>query len=142
MPKDLLPHLKKQPRTEPEWFEALIALARYLRGPDGCPWDKVQSAADFAGYLKGEAEELVEAAKGEDNAHLAEELGDTLFTLLATAAAAEAEGRIDIVEALQRAHEKMIRRHEHVFGDAKAETPEDAIRVWEEVKRREREAGK
>lgn len=137
-----LPHLKGKPHTEPEWFEALIALARYLRGPDGCPWDKVQSATDFAGYLKGEAEELVEAAKGTDNAHLAEELGDTLFTLLATAAAAEAEGRLDVVAALQRAHEKMIRRHEHVFGDAKAETPEDAIRVWNEVKRREREAGK
>jgi tetrapyrrole methylase family protein/MazG family protein len=141
MPKDLLPHLKKQPQTEAEWFEALIALARYLRGPQGCPWDKVQSSADFAGYLKGEAEELVEATKSADDAHLAEELGDTLFTLLATAAAAEAEGRLGVIDALQRAHEKMIRRHEHVFGDAKAETPEDAIRVWEEVKRREREAG-
>lgn len=141
MPSGPLPHLKGQPHTEPEWFEALIALARYLRGPDGCPWDKVQSSVDFAGYLKGEAEELVEAARGTDNAHLAEEFGDTLFTLLATAAAAEAEGRLDLVQALQRAHEKMIRRHEHVFGDAKAETPEDAIRVWEEVKRREREAG-
>lgn len=139
MPKPL-PHLEGEPQTESEWFEALIALARYLRGPEGCPWDKVQSAADFAGYLKGEAEELVEAARGADDAHLAEEFGDTLFTLLATAAAAEAEGRLDLVQALQRAHEKMIRRHEHVFGDAKAETPEDAIRVWEEVKRREREA--
>lgn len=137
-----LPHLRRTPQTEPEWFEALIALARYLRGPEGCPWDKVQSSSDFAGYLKGEAEELVEATRNEDNAHLAEELGDTLFTLLATAAAAEAEGRLDVVEALQRAHEKMIRRHEHVFGDAKAATPEDAIRVWEDVKRREREAEK
>jgi uncharacterized protein YabN with tetrapyrrole methylase and pyrophosphatase domain len=61
--------------------------------------------------------------------------------LLATAAAAEAEGRLDVMDALRRAHGKMIRRHEHVFGDAKAETPEDAIRVWEEVKRREREVG-
>ncbi len=141
MPEQRLPHLVKQPKTEPDWFEALIALARFLRGPEGCPWDKVQSSTDFAGYLKGEAEELVEATSGNDNAHLAEEFGDTLFTLLATAAAAESEGRMNLVDALRLAHEKMIRRHEHVFGDVKAETPEDAVRVWEEVKRREREAG-
>jgi uncharacterized protein YabN with tetrapyrrole methylase and pyrophosphatase domain len=137
-----LPHLTKDPQSEADWFGALIALARYLRGPDGCPWDKVQSSKDFAGYLKGEAEELVEAAQGTDDAHLAEEFGDTLFTLLATAAAAESEGRMDVVSALRAAHEKMIRRHEHVFGEAKAATPEDAVRVWEEVKRRERESGK
>ena len=142
MAEQRLPHLPRSPQSEPDWFEALIALARYLRGPQGCPWDKVQSSKDFAGYLKGEAEELVEATRGTDDAHLAEEFGDTLFTLLATAAAAESEGRMNLADALRLAHEKMIRRHEHVFGNAKAETPEDAIRVWEEVKRREREAGK
>ncbi len=136
-----LPHLPRTPQTEPEWFEALIALARFLRGPGGCPWDKVRSSKDFAGYLKGEAEELVEATHGADDAHLAEEFGDTLFTLLATAAAAESEGRLKLIDALRLAHEKMVRRHEHVFGDAKAATPEDAVRVWEDVKRREREAG-
>lgn len=136
-----LPHLTTQPESERDWFEALISLARFLRGPDGCPWDQVQSSKDFAGYLKGEAEELVEATAGLDDAHLAEEFGDTLFTLLATAAAAESEGRMRLLDALRGAHEKMIRRHEHVFGEAKAATPEDAIRVWEDVKRREREAG-
>jgi uncharacterized protein YabN with tetrapyrrole methylase and pyrophosphatase domain len=136
-----LPHLKGNPATEPEWFEALISLARYLRGPAGCPWDRVQGSVEFAGFLKGEAEELVEAAKATDDAHLAEEFGDTLFTLLATAAAAEEEGRFRLLDALRLAHQKMIRRHEHVFGDAKATTPEDAVRVWEEVKRRERQEG-
>jgi uncharacterized protein YabN with tetrapyrrole methylase and pyrophosphatase domain len=140
MPENPLPHLKRAPTTEADWFEALISLARYLRGPEGCPWDRVQGSVEFAGFLKGEAEELVEAAKTADNPHLAEEFGDTLFTLLATAAAAEEEGRFHVIDALRLAHEKMIRRHEHVFGDAKAETPEDAVRVWEEVKRREREA--
>ena len=136
-----LPHLKRPPQTEPDWFEALMSLARYLRGPEGCPWDRVQGSVEFAGFLKGEAEELVEAAKAANNPHLAEEFGDTLFTLLATAAAAEAEGRFQLIDALRAAHEKMIRRHEHVFGDAKARTPEDAVRVWNEVKRRERETG-
>ena len=133
------PHLEKTPETEGEWFDALIALARYLRTPEGCPWDREQTAADFAGYLKGEVEELIEAARGGDNQHAAEEFGDAFFTLLATAAAAEEEGRFRLDDALRAIHEKMIRRHEHVFGDANAETPEDAVRVWEEVKRKEKE---
>lgn len=134
------PHWTRTPQTEPEWFEALLNLARYLRGPDGCPWDRVQTSADFAKFMKGEAEELVAAMGGSDVAHAQEEFGDTLFTLLAVAAAAESEGRMNVLEALRSAHDKMIRRHEHVFGEAKAETPEDAVRIWEEVKRREREA--
>jgi uncharacterized protein YabN with tetrapyrrole methylase and pyrophosphatase domain len=133
------PHWTRPPKSEADWFEALLNLARYLRGPEGCPWDRVQSSADFARFMKGEAEELVDAMASGDSAHAQEEFGDTLFTLLAAVAAAESEGRMNVVEALRAAHDKMIRRHEHVFGDAKAETPEDAIRIWEDVKRRERE---
>jgi uncharacterized protein YabN with tetrapyrrole methylase and pyrophosphatase domain len=134
------PHWSHVPQSEADWLEALLNLARYLRGPGGCPWDRVQSSADFARYMKGEAEELVAAIEKGDAAHAQEEFGDTLFTLLAVAAAAETEGRMNVIAALREAHDKMIRRHEHVFGDAKAETPEDAVRVWEDVKRREREA--
>lgn len=135
-----LPHLKRDPQTEEQWFQALIDLARYLRSPEGCPWDREQSAADFIAYARGEADELHDAALKADDAHLAEEFGDTLFTLLAAAAAAESEGRFQLVDALRAAHDKMIRRHEHVFGDDKAATPEDAIRMWEQVKARERDA--
>ena len=133
------PHLEKPPGSESEWFEALIALARYLRTPEGCPWDREQGAADFGRYLAGEVDELLEALKSGDDAHAREEFGDVFFSLLATAAAAEEEGRFRLGDALEEIHGKMIRRHEHVFGDATAETAEDAIRVWEDVKRRERE---
>lgn len=133
-----LPHLKRDPETEDEWFQALIDLARYLRGPEGCPWDREQTVADFIRHAGGEARELEEAAQNNDNTHLAEEFGDTFFTLLAAAAAAESEGRFRLVDSLKSAHEKMIRRHEHVFGDEKAATPEDAIRIWEKVKAREK----
>lgn len=132
------PHYPRDAATEAEWFEALIALARYLRSPEGCPWDRAQGAADFAGFLRDEGKELADALASGDNAHAEEELGDTFFTLLATAAAAEEEGRFRLEDALRRIHEKMIRRHEHVFGDAKAETPEDAVRVWNAVKAREK----
>jgi uncharacterized protein YabN with tetrapyrrole methylase and pyrophosphatase domain len=133
------PHYRGEPKGERDWFDALCALARYLRTPDGCPWDREQSSADFAGYAQGEVAELIEALRSGDNQHAGEEFGDVFFTLLASAAAAEEEGRFDLVQALERVHDKMIRRHQHVFGDEKAETPEDAVRVWEAAKAREKQ---
>ena len=135
------PHLKKNPNSETDWFEALIGLARYLRTPDGCPWDREQSSADFVKYLQEEAEELRDALVSGDDRHTEEELGDTFFTLLAVVAAAEEEGRFTMKGTLQRIHEKMIRRHEHVFGDVKAKTPEDAIKAWNRAKEKEKSDG-
>jgi len=135
----LYPHLNKEPHTELDWFEAVTNLARFLRSPAGCPWDRDQSSADFAEFLIEEGNELVEAIHGGDNRHIEEELGDTLFTVLAVAAAAEEEGRLSLENALRRIHEKMIRRHEHVFGDAKAETPEDVLEVWRRAKKQEKQ---
>lgn len=133
-----LPHLQKTPKTEGDWFAALLDLARYLRTPDGCPWDREQSSADFARFLKDESEELQDAFRASDNENIAEEVGDCLFTLLASAAAAEEEGRFKMIDALKAAHEKMIRRHDHVFGDTKADTPEGAIESWNRIKAEEK----
>lgn len=135
---DSLPHLDKQPANETEWFAALIGLARYLRSPEGCPWDQKQSARNFAAFGEEEARELIEALDSGDNAHAEEEFGDALFCFLACAAAAEAEGRFKLEDALRGIHEKMIRRHEHVFGADRAATPEDAMASWNRIKARER----
>jgi len=135
-----LPHLKSAPLTEQAWFQALMDLARYLRTPEGCPWDREQSSRSFASYVEGEARELMEAFDTDD-AHLAEEFGDCLFTLLASVAAAEEEGRFTLETVLSRAHEKMIRRHAHVFGEQKAATAEDAIAAWNRVKALEKQGG-
>ncbi|MBI4556998.1 MAG: nucleotide pyrophosphohydrolase [Candidatus Hydrogenedentes bacterium] len=134
----MYPHWTRVPNSETEWFEALIALARYLRSPQGCPWDRQQTARDFGGFAAEEAQELLEAFDKQDDAEIEEEFGDTFFCLLAMVAAAEQEGRFTLQSALQRAHEKMIRRHDHVFGEQKAQTPEDAVRTWNEVKAREK----
>ncbi len=134
----MYPHWRQTPETEPDWFEALANLARYLRTPEGCPWDREQGAQDFARFTHGEVEELIEALAGQDHQHAAEELGDALFCLLAVAAAAEEEQRFTLHDVLTRIHEKMIRRHEHVFGSNKAATPEEAIAAWERVKAAEK----
>ncbi len=123
---------------EKRLFATLIGLARFLRSPDGCPWDQKQTARSFAGYAAEEAQEYIEALDENDNAEAEEEFGDTLFTLLASMACAEAEGRFNLVNALQRAHEKMLRRHEHVFSGDRAQSPEDAIRSWERIKAEEK----
>jgi uncharacterized protein YabN with tetrapyrrole methylase and pyrophosphatase domain len=132
------PHFKKNPTTEADWFQVLADLARYLRSPEGCPWDRKQTPRSFAAYAREEAGELIEAIDADDNENMAEEFGDTLFTLLASAVAAEAEGRFTLLEALEQAHEKMIRRHEHVFGENRAGTAEDAMDSWQRVKAEEK----
>ncbi len=132
------PHLNKLPVNDADWFSALMKLARYLRSPEGCPWDREQTSLSFSGYLHEEVDELREALTGDENDHIEEEFGDVLFCLLATAAAAENEGRFDLLKALKSAHEKMIRRHDHVFGENKAESPEAAIDSWNRIKAQEK----
>lgn len=133
-----LPHLQAPPASERDWHQALIELARYLRGPDGCPWDQKQSALDFARFHAEESAEYIEALESADPAHMREECGDTLFILLASVAAAEEEGLFTYEEMLQAAHAKMVRRHDHVFGAEKARTPEEAIAAWDRAKAAEK----
>ena len=137
-PMNKYPYINKTPITESEWIAALTALARYLRTPEGCPWDRKQTALSFARFLREEAEEYEEACVSGDPEHMAEEWGDVLFTLLASIAAAEESGTFTLETALRGIHEKMIRRHEHVFGENKATTPEEASAMWDRVKAQER----
>ncbi len=123
---------------EGDIFELLINLARYLRGPEGCPWDKKQTSLDFAKYAKGECEEFIEALEKGTIEDINEEFGDTFFILIASAVAGEAEGKLNLLEALLSAHRKMIRRHEHVFGDKKATTEEEAWNSWHKIKEAEK----
>ena len=138
----LEPHLKKTPDTELDWFEALAALARYLRSPEGCPWDRERTTLELAAFVGEEAKELEEALESGDNRHAEEEFGDCLFTLMSCMAAAEEEGRFNLHGALERAHEKLVRRHAHVFRIDKAVSSEEAMASWQEIKAKEREEQK
>jgi tetrapyrrole methylase family protein/MazG family protein len=138
-----LPHLHKTPSSEADWCVALANLARYLRSPDGCPWDRKQRAVDFARYAAEESRELVEALESGDHEDAAEEFGDALFVLLAAMAAAEEEGRFRFLDALKMAHEKMVRRHGHVFGPERTQDMDEILAQWERVKAEEkRQKGK
>lgn len=133
-----VPNINKNPKTDEDWFGALLELARFLRSPEGCPWDRKQTMQSFAHFLAEETEELKEAIERHDTGHIVEEFGDTFFCALMLAVVAEDTGVFRLRDAFEKAHEKMVRRHEHVFGDQIAETPDEAVQSWEQVKAQER----
>lgn len=120
-----------------EAFARLVALERRLRAPGGCPWDAAQTIETLKPNLLEETYEALEAHSSGDVAAFREELGDLFYVLLFVALLAEEEKLFTLEELLVEAHDKIYRRHPHVFGDAAAATADDAKRVWEEVKRGE-----
>jgi MazG family protein len=110
-----------------------------LRGPGGCPWDREQTRASLRPYLIEEAYEVLEALDSADSAQLLEELGDLLFQVVFHAQLATERGEFSMTDLLRRLSDKMISRHPHVFGDAVAATPGEALAQWETLKQREAE---
>ena len=120
-------------------FERLLDIMRRLRGPAGCPWDREQTPTSLKPYLIEEAYEVLEALEsGEPNA-IREELGDVLFQVVFHAEVAAERGDFTMTELLAALVDKMVSRHPHVFGDARVETPTQALTQWEAIKQREAE---
>jgi nucleoside triphosphate diphosphatase len=119
---------------------ALLELMARLRDPQrGCPWDREQTFATIAPYTIEEAYEVADAIARDDREHLREELGDLLFQVVFHARMAEERGWFDFAAVAHSIHEKLVRRHPHLFAGA-ALAPEDLVRVWEEQKAAERAA--
>jgi MazG family protein len=127
-------------RRPGEWFEALVAVQARLRAPGGCPWDREQTHDTLRPYLIEEAYEVLDALDSGDAAHIAEELGDLLLQVVFHAQLAAEAGRFDICDVVQHIHDKLVRRHPHVFGTVKAETAEEVLKNWEELKAEEKRA--
>ncbi|MFD1778977.1 nucleoside triphosphate pyrophosphohydrolase [Fredinandcohnia salidurans] len=116
-------------------FRRIIAA---LRGPGGCPWDQKQTHQSLKKYLLEEAYEVLDAIDREDDDHLAEELGDVLLQVALHAQIGEDEGMFTIDDVIRGISEKMIRRHPHVFGDVTAETADEVVTNWEQIKQSEK----
>src|SRR5205814_8794584 len=123
---------------EREAFARLLAVCRRLRGPDGCPWDREQTLESMTPYLTEEAAESVEAIGNAGADHAAEELGDLAFLVIFCLELARERWGVGVAEAFDRAAEKLIRRHPHVYGDARVSDGESAYRQWQEIKRAEK----
>ena len=120
-------------------FDDLVETFAILRGPNGCPWDKKQTHESLIKNLREESEELVAAIEKKDAENMKEELGDVLLQVLLHAQIAKEEGLFTIDDVIQALYDKLHFRHPHVFGDVKAKSPEEALAVWKEMKRKSRE---
>ena len=120
-------------------FADLVETFAILRGPDGCPWDKKQTHQSLIKNLREESEELVAAIEKNDAENMKEELGDVLLQVLLHAQIAKEEGLFTIDDVIQGLYDKLHYRHPHVFGDVKAKSPDEALAVWKEMKKKSRE---
>lgn len=119
---------------------ALKGLVERLRSNNGCPWDQKQTPTDTKNYLIEEMYELFEAIDKNDPDHICEELGDVLMLLMSLARIYEEQGAFGIDQVASYCREKMIRRHPHVFGDARAKDAEAVLNQWHQIKNKENKA--
>ncbi|HEY0766928.1 MAG TPA: nucleoside triphosphate pyrophosphohydrolase [Steroidobacteraceae bacterium] len=119
-------------------LSALLALMARLRNPQhGCPWDREQTFSSIAPYTIEEAYEVADAIERADREQLRDELGDLLFQVVFHARMAEERGWFDFAAVATAIHDKLVRRHPHVFAGT-SPAPEELVRVWEEQKAQER----
>jgi tetrapyrrole methylase family protein/MazG family protein len=130
--------VKSRRLTAGEWFEKLAAVQARLRAPDGCPWDREQTHASLRTYLIEEAYEVLEAMESGDDAKFAEEMGDLLLQIVFHSEIAREEGRFDVSDVIREVHDKMVRRHPHVFGEKRAKDSAEVLKNWEQIKKEER----
>jgi len=120
----------------------LHSLARTLR--EQCPWDEKQTHDSLVRYLIEETYEVVDAIGALDpddqatDEKFIEELGDLLYQVEFHATIAEQQGRFSIADIARSIHDKLVRRHPHVFGDVYAETADAVVTNWDAIKQQER----
>lgn len=119
-------------------FSALLKVVEFLRGPDGCPWDKEQTHQSLTRFAIEEAHELADAIDSGNSNEIREELGDLLLQVLLHSEIARQEGLFDISDVIEVLNSKMIRRHPHVFGDVKVKNSNEVIANWTEIKAQEK----
>jgi len=127
-------------QKEKELFAEMMDIIIKLRGPKGCLWDRKQTLESLVPNILEEAEEVSQAVSSKSKDNLCEELGDLLMVILMQIEIAREEGLFTYSDVLNGAIKKFVRRHPHVFGDVKVNTPEEALAVWKRMKREEKEA--
>src|SRR4029078_7644551 len=115
-------------------------LVRTLR--ERCPWDREQTHRTLTRHLLEETYEVLAAIENLDapggGEHLEEELGDLLFQVVFHATLAAEEGAFTLADVATGIHDKLVHRHPHVFGDVQADTPDQVIKNWEQIKQAEK----
>ena len=118
--------------------ELLRIMAR-LRSPTGCPWDREQDHLSLRFHAVEEVYELLDAIEAGDDHEIIEELGDLLLQVVFHCQLARERGTFDFEEVCHHIAQKLVRRHPHVFGQAKAKTVDAVWAQWEQIKKAEKQ---
>lgn len=119
-------------------FDDLVQIIEELRSDHGCPWDKEQTHESLKKCLADESQEVFDAIDHQDMENLCEELGDVLLQVMLNSQIAKEEGAFTIDDVIDGICKKMIRRHPHVFGDVKVNSPEESLALWNAIKMQEK----
>ena len=123
-------------------YEEFLEIIKTLRGENGCPWDRVQTHESLKPCMTEEAAELLASIriyeKTGNPENMIEELGDVLLQVVLHAQIASEEGLFTMADVVDEVSRKMVRRHPHVFGTGNADTPEEVLTNWEEIKKEEK----
>ncbi len=123
-------------------YKDLLEIIKMLRGENGCPWDREQTHESLKPCMMEEAAELLASIRIFDQTgnpeNMREELGDVLLQVVMHAQIAEEEGLFTMADVVDEISRKMVRRHPHVFGTGSADTPEEVLMNWEEIKKQEK----
>ncbi len=117
---------------------SLVETVKRLRAPDGCPWDREQTHKSIRGHLVEECAELLEAIDLESPEKMREELGDVLMHIVLHAEIESENGHFDFYDVARELNEKLVRRHPHVFGGQKASDSGEVLKIWQDVKTKEK----
>ncbi len=119
-------------------FRELEQIVAALRSEQGCPWDRAQTYESMKKCLANETEEVFQAIDNQDMENLCEELGDVLLQVMLNSQIARERGDFTIDDVIDGLCRKMIRRHPHVFGEQQALTPEEGLKLWNQIKAQEK----
>lgn len=119
-------------------FQDLLDIIETLRNPGGCPWDREQTHESLKSDLLEECYEVIDAIENKDEDALIEELGDVLLQVVFHASIGKEDGYFDIMDVIGGISNKMINRHPHVFGNEEANTSEQVLVNWDEIKKEEK----
>lgn len=119
-------------------FDDLVKVMDILRSESGCPWDREQTHQSIRNDFLEEAYEAIEGIDKSDDEILCEELGDVLLQVVFHAKIANEQGSFDIDDVCDGICKKLILRHPHIFSDVKADTSDEVLKNWDEIKRKEK----
>jgi len=119
-------------------FQELTDVIEKLRSDSGCPWDREQTYGSLKKCLADETQEVFDAVDNQDMENLCEELGDVLMLVMLNSQIAKEQGAFTIDDVIDGVCRKMIRRHPHVFGDVKVNSPEEGMALWNAIKAQEK----